>query len=65
MKEFDPIKFNLIVFVIMCIFFPPVDFIQTMLIKATLKQDQKEEVRSKAEKIIVQGNLNSSFVFLF
>ena len=36
-----------------------------MLINTTLKQDQKEEGRSKAKKIIVQGNLNYSFAFLF
>ena len=36
-----------------------------MLLKTILfKQDQKER-KNKAEKMIVQGNLNSSFVFLF
>ena len=36
-----------------------------MLLKTILfKQDQKER-KTKAEKIIVQGNLNSSFAFLF
>ena len=40
-------------------------FVQAVLIKTTLfKQDQKES-KSKAKKIIVQGNLKSSFVFLF
>ena len=53
-------------FVIICIFYFPVwIFVQAILIKTTLKQDQKEEGRSKAKKIIVEGNLNSSFVFCF
>ena len=53
-------------FVIICIFYFPVCiFVQAILIKTTLKQDQKEEGRSKAKKIIVEGNLNSSFVFCF
>ena len=47
------------------IFFLVWIFVQAMSIKMTLKQDQKEEGRSKAKKIIVQGNLNSSFAFLF
>ena len=50
----------------MCIFYFLVwIFVQAILIKTTLKQDQKEEDRSKAKKIIVEGNLNSSFVFCF
>ena len=50
----------------MCIFYFLVGiFVQAILIKTTLKQDQKEEDRSKAKKIIVEGNLNSSFVFCF
>ena len=49
----------------MCILFLVWIFVQAMLIKTTLKQDQKEEGRSKDKKIIVQGNLNSSFAFLF
>ena len=35
-----------------------------MLIKTILKQDQKEEATSKDKKIIAQGNLNSSNIFL-
>ena len=50
----------------MCIFYFFVwIFVEAILIKTTLKQDQKEEGRSKAKKIIVEGNLNSSFVFCF
>ena len=50
----------------MCIFYFLLGiFVQAILIKTTLKQDQKEEDRSKAKKIIVEGNLNSSFVFCF
>ena len=49
----------------MCIFYFLVGiFVQAILIKTTLKQDQKEG-RSKAKKIIAEGNLNSSFVFCF
>ena len=40
-------------------------FVQPMLLKTILfKQDQKKR-KNKAEKVIVQSNLNSSFVFLF
>ena len=50
----------------MCIFYFLVwIFVQAILIKTTLKQHEKEEGRSKAKKIIVEGNLNSSFVFCF
>ena len=50
----------------MCIFYFLVwIFVQAILIKTTLKEDEKEEGRSKAKKIIVEGNLNSSFVFCF
>ena len=50
----------------MCIFYFLVwIFVQAVLIKTTLKLDQKEEGRSKAKKIIVDGNLNSSFFFFF
>ena len=47
------------------ILFPRVDFCSSNFNKDDLKQDQKEEGRSKAKKIIVEGNLNSSFVFCF
>ena len=47
----------------MYILFPRVDFCSSNFNKGDLKQDQKEEGRSKATKIIVEGNLNSSFVF--
>ena len=40
-------------------------FVQAILIKTNLKQDQKEEGTSKTKNIIVEGNLNSSFVFCF
>ena len=40
-------------------------FVHAVLIKTTLKQDREEEGRSKAEKIIAEGNLNFSFVFCF
>ena len=50
----------------MCIFyFLVLISVKAILIKTTLKQYQKEEGRSKAKKIIVEGNLNSSFVFCF
>ena len=48
----------------MYIFFLVWVFVQAMLIKTILKQDQKEEGRTKAKKINVQGNLNPSNVFL-
>ena len=44
-----------------CYFFVLI-FVQVILRKKTLQQDQKEEGRSKDN---VQGNLNPSFVFLF
>ena len=48
----------------MYIFFLVWIFVQAMLIKTTLfKQNQKG--KSETNKIIIQGNLNSSFVFLF
>ena len=40
-------------------------FLVWIFVQIILKQDQKEEGRSKAKKIIVEGNLNSSFVFCF
>ena len=50
----------------MCIFYFLVRiFVQAILIKTNLKQDQKEEGTSKAKNIIVEDNLNSSFVFCF
>ena len=50
----------------MCTFYFLVwTFIQAILIKTTLKQGQKEEERSKAKKIIVEGNLNSICVLCF
>ena len=49
----------------MYILFPCVDFCSSNFNKGDLKQDQKEEGRSKATKIILEGNLNSSFVFCF
>ena len=50
----------------MCIFYFRVwIFVQAILIKTTLKEDEKEEGRSKAKMIIDEGNLNSSFVFCF
>ena len=48
----------------MCIFFLVWIFVQAILIKTTLKQDQKEEGRSKAKKIIVQG-IGQLFQFCF
>ena len=48
----------------MYIFFLVWIFVQAMLIKTILKQDQKEEGRTKAKKIIVQRNLNPGNVFL-
>ena len=36
-----------------------------MLIETTLFKQDQEEGKSKARKILVQGNLNSSFVFVF
>ena len=65
-KKKYPITFNLIVFCnYVYILFPRVDFCSSNFNKDDLKQDQKEEGRSKAKKIIVEGNLNSSFVFCF
>ena len=53
----------------MCIFYFLLwIFVQSMLIKMTLKQDQKEELeenRNKAKNIIVQGNLIFFFFFFF
>ena len=49
----------------MYILFPRVDFSSSNFNEDDLKQDQKEEGRSKAKEIIVQGNLNSSFVFCY
>ena len=49
----------------MHIFFRRVDFCSRNVAKYDFfKKDQKER-KNKAEKIIFQGNLNSSFVFLF
>ena len=49
----------------MYILFPCVDFCSSNFNKGDLKRDQKEEGRSKATKIVLEGNLNSSFVFCF
>ena len=49
----------------MYILFPRVNFCSSNFNKEDLKQGQKKEVTSKAKKIIVEGNLNSSFVFCF
>ena len=50
----------------MYILFPRVDFCSSNFNKDDLKQDQEEEERrSKAKKIIAEGNLNSSFIFCF
>ena len=38
-------------------------FVQAMLIETTLFKQDPEEGKSKAKKILVQGNLNSSFFF--
>ena len=65
-KKKHPTKFNLTaicnyVYMLFLVWI----FVQTTLINTPLKQDRKEEGRSKAKKIIVQGNLNSNFAFLF
>ena len=49
----------------MFILFPPVDFCSSNFNKDDLKQDHREEGRSKTKKVIVEGNLNSSFVLYF
>ena len=49
----------------MCTLFPRANFCSSKFNKDHLKQDQKKEGKSKAKKIIVEGNLKSSFVFGF
>ena len=65
-KEKYPITFNLFAFCnYVYILFTRVDFCSSNFNKHNIKQDQKEEGRSNAKKIIVEDKLNSSFVFCF